>query len=53
MNKKILAALGLNIQDLQMFGLILNKLINFHPFEIVGRGSETQLPVPENLNYLI
>ena len=26
---------------------------NFHPFEIVGRGSETQLQVGEKLNYLI
>ena len=23
---------------------------NFHPLEVVGRGSETQLPVDENLN---
>ena len=26
---------------------------NFYPFEIVGRGSETQLQVGENLNYII
>ena len=26
---------------------------NFHPLEVVGRGSETQLQVGENLNYLI
>ena len=26
---------------------------NFHPLEVVGRGSETQLQVAENLNYLI
>ena len=26
---------------------------NFHPLEVVGRGSETQLLVGENLNYLI
>ena len=25
----------------------------FHPLEVVGRGSETQLQVGENLNYLI
>ena len=25
---------------------------NFHPFEVVGRGSETQLQVGENLNKL-
>ena len=26
---------------------------NFRPLEVVGRGSETQLQVSENLNYLI
>ena len=26
---------------------------NFHPLEVVGRGSGTQLQVGENLNYLI
>ena len=26
---------------------------NFHPLEVVGRGSETQLLVDENVNYLI
>ena len=26
---------------------------NFHPLEVVGRGSETQLQVGENLDYLI
>ena len=26
---------------------------NFHPLEVVGRGSDTQLQVGENLNYLI
>ena len=26
---------------------------NFHSLEVVGRGSETQLQVGENLNYLI
>ena len=26
---------------------------NFQPLEVVGRGSETQLQVGENLNYLI
>ena len=26
---------------------------NFHALEVVGRGSETQLLVGENLNYLI
>ena len=34
-----------------MFGLKLNKYMrNFHPLEVVGRGSETQLQVGENLN---
>ena len=27
--------------------------MNFHPLEVVGRGSETQLQVSGNLNYLI
>ena len=40
-------------QDLQMFSLKLNTLSNFHPLDVVGRGSETQLQVDENLNYLI
>ena len=39
-------------QHYQMFGLKLNKC-NFHPLEVVGRGSETQLQVGENLKYLI
>ena len=26
---------------------------NVHPLKVVGRGSETQLKVGENLNYLI
>ena len=35
-----------------MMGLKLNKygLANFHPLGAVGRGSETQLQVGENLN---
>ena len=38
-----------------MFGLKLlqNNLSNFHPLEVVCRGSETQLQVGENLNNLI
>ena len=41
----------LNIH-LQMFGLKLNKYMsNFHPLEVVGRGSETQLQVGEKLNW--
>ena len=31
----------------------LNKYCNFHPLEVVGRGSDTQLRVGENLNHLI
>ena len=27
--------------------------VQFHLFEVVGRGSETQLQIGENLNYLI
>ena len=26
---------------------------SFHPLEVVGRGSDTQLQVGENFNYLI
>ena len=29
-----------------------NKLSNFHPFEVVGRGSETRLQLGENFNKL-
>ena len=36
-----------------MFGLELNKYQYFHSLEVVGRGSETQLQVGENLNDLI
>ena len=36
-------------QDLQMFGL--NVVINFHPLEVVGGGTETQLQVGGHLNY--
>ena len=39
-------------QDLEMFGLTLKTVSNFQPLESVGRGSETQLQVVENLNYL-
>ena len=37
-------------EDLLMFGLILNKYDSFHTLEVVGRGSETQLKVGEDLN---
>ena len=33
-----------------MFGHKLNNVSTFHPLEVVGRGSETQLQVGENLN---
>ena len=36
-----------------MFDLKLNEYEYFHLFEVVGRGSETQLHVGENVNYLI
>ena len=40
-------------QDLQIFVLKLNKYTsNFQSLEVVGRGSETQLQVGENLNKL-
>ena len=39
-------------QHLQKFGLKLKKMSNFPTFEVVGRGSETQLQVGENLNDL-
>ena len=29
------------------------SVINFRPLEVVGRGSETQLQIGKNLNYLI
>ena len=41
-------------QDLQISSIKLKKnMDNFHPLEVVDRGSETQLQVGENLNYLI
>ena len=36
-------------KDLQMFELKLNKY-HFCPLEVVGRGSETQIQVGENIN---
>ena len=35
-------------RDLQIFMLKLNKMRNFQPLEVVGRGSETQLQVGGN-----
>ena len=40
-------------QDLQMFAIKLTNTSNFYPLEVVGRGSETQLQVGENLNDII
>ena len=37
----------------QKFRLKLEEYVYLHPLEVVGRGSETQLQVGENLNYLI
>ena len=36
-----------------LFCLKLKKMDKFHPFEVVGRASDTQLQVGENLNYVI
>ena len=38
-------------QDLEVVGLKLNKYDEFQPFEVVGRGSETQLQVGEHLYF--
>ena len=35
-------------QELYMFVIKLKNMSNFHPLEVVGRGSETQLQVGEN-----
>ena len=40
-------------QDLQMFGLKLDNMGNFHSLEDAGRGSETQLQVGEKINDLL
>ena len=39
-------------QYLQIFVHKLNKYEYFQPLEVVGRGSDTQLHVAENLNIL-
>ena len=36
-------------QDLQIFVVKLNKMINFQPLEVLDRGSETQRQVGDNL----
>ena len=35
-----------------MIGFKLTNISHFHPLEVVGRVSETQLQVGENLSYL-
>ena len=40
-------------QDLRIVDLKLNKLSNFHPLEVLGLGSGTQLQVGENINKLL
>ena len=40
-------------KDLQEFHLKLKNMSNYQPLEVVGRGSDTQLQVAVNLNYLI
>ena len=42
------------LQMLQMFCLQIKQIImsNFHPLEVVARGSETQLQVGGNLNFI-
>ena len=35
------------------FTYMNTNMSNFHSFEVVGRGGETQLQVGGNLNYLI
>ena len=37
---------------MKIFKLSFSNMSDFHPLEVVGRGSETQLQVDENLNYL-
>ena len=39
-------------EDLQMLGLKLKNVSNFHSLEVVGRGSKTQLQVGENFNFI-
>ena len=45
-------AVKVKYQGLQMFDLQLNNMYNFHPPEFVGRVSETQFQLDENLNKL-
>ena len=40
-------------QICKCFVVNLTNISNFHSLKVVGRGSETQLQVSENLNYLI
>ena len=43
---------SLNIKILKCLVLNLTNMSNLHQREAVGRGSETQLQVDENVNYL-
>ena len=40
-------------QHLQIFGLKLKNMSNFHPLEVLGRVSDVQLRVGDNLNRII
>ena len=43
----------LNIRNRKCLVSNYTNISNFKPLEVVGRGSETQLQVAGNLNYLI
>ena len=43
----------LNIKICKYLVSRLTNISNFHPLEVVGRGSETQLQVGENLDDII
>ena len=38
-------------KDLQILEIKKTDVSNVHPLEVVGRGSDTELQVGENLNY--
>ena len=38
--------------NLQIFISNYTNMSNFHPYEVVSRGGETQLQVGENFNYI-
>ena len=43
----------MSVEKLIFANTLIKQMCSFHPLEVVGRGSETQLQVGENLNYLI